>query len=340
MRAYVSTATASYLGTIAIVTAFLLALPLVSARAAGMAPIWLVLLGLAAAVVASDLAIALVNRAVMELLGPRRLPRLALADGVPPSLRTMVVVPTLLANEADIAEQVSALEIHYLANPTGDLYFAILSDWTDAPTETTPRDEPLLAAARDGIARLNARHPGPDGTTRFFLLHRRRLWNAAEGVWMGWERKRGKLQELNRLLRGASDTTYIGPDGRPPDVPSDVKYVITLDADTRLPRDAASRLVGTLAHPLNRPVFDPAIGRVVEGYAILQPRVTPTLSAARDASLFERAFSVPRGVDPYAGAVSDVYQDLFGEGSYTGKGIYEIDAFEAALDGRTPENAL
>ena len=157
---------------------------------------------------------------------------------------------------------------------------------------------------------------------------------------MGWERKRGKLQELNRLLRGASDTTYIGLDGRPPDVPSDVKYVITLDADTRLPRDAASRLVGTLAHPLNRPVFDPAIGRVVEGYAILQPRVTPTLSAARDASLFERAFSGPAGVDPYAGAVSDVYQDLFGEGSYTGKGIYEIDAFEAALDRRTPENAL
>ena len=184
MRAYVSTATVSYLGTIAIVTAFLLALPLVSARAAGMAPIWLVLLGLAAAVVASDLAIALVNRAVMELLGPRRLPRLALADGVPPSLRTMVVVPTLLANEADIAEQVSALEIHYLANPTGDLYFAILSDWTDAPTETTPRDEALLAAARDGIARLNARHPGPDGTTRFFLLHRRRLWNAARAC--GW----------------------------------------------------------------------------------------------------------------------------------------------------------
>ena len=340
MRAYVSTATASYLGTIALVTAFLLALPVASAAIGGVPLVWLVPLTLAAAIVTSDLAIALVNRAVLELLGPRRLPRLSLPDGVPPVLRTMVVVPTLLTSEADVVEHVSTLEIHYLANSTGDLSFAILSDWTDAPTETTPRDEPLLAAAREGIARLNARHPRADGGPRFFLLHRRRMWNAAEGVWMGWERKRGKLQELNRLLRGATDTTFLVHDGGRPTVPAGVKYVITLDADTRLPRDAASRLVGTLAHPLNRPVFDPTVGRVMDGYGILQPRVTPTISAAREASLFERAFSGPAGVDPYAGAVSDVYQDLFGEGSYTGKGIYEVDAFEAALEGRTPENAL
>ncbi|HYB44113.1 MAG TPA: hypothetical protein VEL75_20210, partial [Candidatus Methylomirabilis sp.] len=340
MRAYVSTATASYLGTIAIVTAFLLALPLVSANDSGMALGWLVLLILVAAIPASDLAIALVNRVVMELLGPRRLPRLALREGVPTSLRTMVVVPTLLTGESEIDEQISSLEVHYLANSTGDLYFALLSDWTDAPAETMPGDESLLAAAREGIRRLNARHPLSGGGERFFLLHRRRLWNAAEGVWMGWERKRGKLHELNRLLRGAAATTFIGAGGGPAAVPAGVKYVITLDADTRLPRDGARQLVGTLAHPLNQPMFDPHVGRVVDGFAILQPRVTPTLPPEREASAFQRTFSGPAGLDPYAAAISDVYQDLFGEGTYTGKGIYEIDSFEGALDGRTPENAL
>jgi cyclic beta-1,2-glucan synthetase len=340
MRAYVSTATASYLGSIAIVTAFLLALPLLSARDSGIGLACLVLLGLVAAIPASDLAIALVNRAVMELLGPRRLPRLALRVGVPPSLRTMVVVPTLLTSEADIAEQISALEIHYLANQGGDLYFALLSDWTDAPVETTPRDDQLLATARADITRLNARYPATRSGERFLLLHRRRLWNAREGVWMGWERKRGKLHELNRLLRGASNTTFLGSEDRPPAVPDGVKYVITLDADTRLPRDGARQLVGTIAHPLNRPTFDPDVGRVVEGYGILQPRVTPTLPPEGESSLFQWTFSGPAGIDPYAAAISDVYQDLFGEGSYTGKGIYEVDAFEAALDGRTPENAL
>src|SRR5262249_30080477 len=184
---------------------------------------------------------------------------------------------------------------------------------------------------------LNERHPLGGREERFLLFHRRRRWNPAEGVWMGWERKRGKLHELNRLLRGAGDTSFLGEGGQ---LPSGLRYVITLDSDTPLPRGAAPQLIGTLAHPLNRPVFDPAVGRVVEGYAILQPRVTPSLPTERAESFFQRTFSGPAGVDPYASAVSDVYQDLFGEGSYTGKGIYEIDAFEAALRGRTPENAL
>ena len=157
---------------------------------------------------------------------------------------------------------------------------------------------------------------------------------------MGWERKRGKLDELNRLLRGANDTTFLAPRGRRPDVPAAVRYVITLDADTHLPRGAVNRLVGTIAHPLNQPVFDPALGRVVEGYGVLQPRITPTMPADRDQSLFQWAWAGPAGLDPYAAAVSDVYQDLFGEGSYTGKGIYDVDAFTAALAGRVPDNAL
>ncbi len=153
---------------------------------------------------------------------------------------------------------------------------------------------------------------------------------------MGWERKRGKLCELNRLLRGAKDTTFLAP----PAVPDNVRYVITLDADTRLPRETVGRLIGKMAHPLNRPRFDADLGRVVEGYGILQPRVTPALPVGREGSLFLRVFSSATGIDPYAAAVSDVYQDLFGEGSYTGKGIYDVDAFEAALHGRVPESTL
>jgi cyclic beta-1,2-glucan synthetase len=157
---------------------------------------------------------------------------------------------------------------------------------------------------------------------------------------MGWERKRGKLHELNRLLRGATDTTYLDVDGVPPVVPPAVRFVITLDADTRLPRETARRLIGKLSHPLNHPRFDAATGRVVEGYAVLQPRVTPSLPMGREGSLFQRIVSSAPGLDPYASAVSDVYQDLFGEGSYAGKGIYDIDAFEAALAGRATEGTL
>ncbi len=341
LRAFVSGAAPRYLATIGVLAAMLLALPLLAAHASGISVVTLVLLGLVALIPASDLAVALINRALMGLLGPRLLPRLELPDGLPSDLRTLVVVPTLLTNEREIEEHVNRLEIHFLANSDGDLCFALLSDWTDAPTETMPDDDRLLAAATEGIARLNRRHgPAASDGERFLLFHRRRVWNEGQGTWMGWERKRGKLHELNRLLRGAHDTTFMATRGRPPVVPAAVRYVITLDADTRLPRDAARRLVGTMAHPLNRPAFDAGVGRVVDGYAVLQPRITPTMPTNRLGSLYQRIFAGPAGVDPYAAAVSDVYQDLFGEGSYTGKGIYEIDTFEAALAGRVPENCL
>src|SRR4029077_19736732 len=171
-------------------------------------------------------------------------------------------------------------------------------------------------------------------------FHRKRVWNELEGKWMGWERKRGKLHELNQLLRGSTTTSFIPTGGRAPESNLGVRYVITLDADTRLPRGTAARLVGTMAHPLNLPQFSPEAGRVVEGYALVQPRITPSLPSKREGSLFQQVFSGPSGIDPYASAVSDVYQDLFQEGSYTGKGIYDIDAFEAALAGKVEENTL
>ena len=339
-RAYVASATAGYLGTIIVLSGLTLALPLLTVGASGTVPASLILLGLLAAVPASDLVIALLNRWVPVLLPPRVLPRLELRDGVPSSLRTMIVVPTLLTDRTEVAELIERLEVHYLANPDGDVRFALLSDWTDAPTESVPGDEETLAAAREGIGRLNSHYGDAlEGGQRFLLFHRRRLWNESEQTWMGWERKRGKLHELNRLLRGVTDTSFLSAGGAAPVAPPDVRYVITLDADTRLPRGAVNRLVGTMAHPLNRPRFDPGTGRVVEGYAVLQPRVTPPLPGG-ESSFFQRLSSGPSGIDPYAAAVSDVYQDLFGEGSYTGKGIYDVDAFEAALAGRVPENAL
>ncbi len=329
-----------YVGAIAIIGALIAVLPLVGVAELGVGGWILFLLALLAVAPASDAAVALVNRGVASAVGAKTLPAMALGDGVPANLRTIVVVPTLLTTRSELAEQIERLEVHYLANQDGDLRFALLSDWSDCATRNAPDDDELLGAAAEGIARLNRRHGSAPQGVRFLLLHRRRIWNEGQGKWIGWERKRGKLHELNRLLRGATDTTFVAIDGRSPIVPSGVRYVITLDADTRLPRGAAKRLIGKMAHPLNRPRLDPDNGRVAEGYAVLQPRVTPSLPSGSEGSLFQRIFTSPSGLDPYAFAVSDVYQDLFGEGSYSGKGIYDVDAFEAALDGRLPESVI
>ena len=303
---------------------------------------WLTLLAIIGFIPATEVATALVNRVVTCSFGAVTLPGLELTDGVPPSLRTLVVIPTLLTSEADIIEQIERLEVHYLGGAHGDLTFAILTDGLDADEETIASDNQLLTVAADAIGQLNLRHgEGPSGS-RFLLLHRRRLFNASEGKWMGWERKRGKLHELNRLLRGATDTTFLSSDNPrlTTEVPANVRYVITLDADTRLPRDAALRLIGKMAHPLNRAKFSEDKQRIIEGYGILQPRVTPSLPFGRDGSVYQKVFSSPGGMDPYAAAVSDVDQDLFTEGSFTGKGIYDVDAFEAAMANRVPENTM
>jgi len=329
-----------YIAAVAAVAAVVLLLPLVEMRTWGVGNSSLGLLALLGIVPATDAAIALVNRAITRGRAATILPGLSLREGIPAHLRTMVVVPTLLTTRAAIEQHIERLEIHYLASPDGELHFALLSDWTDAPAEHAAGDTALLDVAIEGIARLNRVYgPSPAGD-RFVLLHRRRVWSEGQKQWMGWERKRGKLHELNQLLRGPSNTTFVDVGGRPPVVPSDVRYVVTLDADTRLPRDTVRRLVGKMAHPLNRPRFDTASGQVVEGYAVLQPRVAPSLPMGREGSLFQRVFSSAGGIDPYAAAASDVYQDLFGLGSYAGKGIYDVDAFEAALADRVPEGTL
>lgn len=339
-RAYRALGVGGYAGAGALVALLLLGFPVLFPVEARVDLILLGVLGVLGSVPAVDAAVALVNQVVTRQFGATQIPGLELRGGVPARLRTLVVVPTLLTRREAIVEQIERLEIHHLASICGDIQFALLSDWTDATSETVDGDDALLLAAVEAIADLNRRHAPAPGGDRFLLLHRRRVWNESQRRWLGWERKRGKLHELNRLLRGARDTTFVGLGGRPPTVPPDVRYVITLDADTRLPPDTVRRLIGKMAHPLNQPGLDHANCRVVEGYAILQPRVTPNLPVGNEGSVYQRVFSGSNGIDPYSAAVSDVYQDLFGEGSYAGKGIYAVDAFETVLAGRVPDSTL
>ncbi|HHH1932454.1 TPA: glucoamylase family protein, partial [Yersinia enterocolitica] len=339
-RLSISLGVGGYIGAILLVTVGLLALAWWVLSFPGLAVGWLVIFALVGFIPATEVATALVNRVITWSFGATILPGLELTSGVPDELRTLVAVPTLLTSKADLLEQIEQLEVHHLSGTTGSLTFALLLDGVDADTQVLPSDGPLLALADAAIARLNQQYgPGPAGP-RFLLLYRQRIFNESENRWMGWERKRGKLHELNRLLRGATDTSFIATAAGEPQVPTGVRYVITLDADTRLPRDAALRLIGKMAHPLNRPRFSVDQQRVVDGYGILQPRVTLAFPMGKGGSLYQWAFSGPGGIDPYAAAVSDVYQDMFGEGSYTGKGIYDVDAFEASLAGRVPDNTL
>lgn len=328
-----------YILSVLLLAALIISVPLAVLAAQGVALALLVVCGLLGMIPATDVSVALVNRVVTRGFGATMLPGLSLRKGIPASMRTMIVVPALLTTRESIETLLERLEVHYLASCHGELHLALLLDWTDAATEHTAGDAALLQIAADGIAHLNRVHDAPSQGSRFYALHRRRLWSETEQHWMGWERKRGKLHELNQLLRGAVDTTFVIDDTALP-VPTDVRYVITLDADTRLPRETVRRLVGKLAHPLNRARFDAPTGRITEGYGVLQPRVTPSLPIGREGSLFQRTFSSMTGIDPYGAAVSDVYQDLFGEGSYAGKGIYDVDAFESALANRVPAGSL
>jgi len=286
---------------------------------------------------ASALAIALVNLAITLFVPPRALPRLDFSQGIPDAHRSIVVVPTLLSSRREIDNLAEALEIRYLGNRDPNLYFALLTDFTDASEQTRPDDAALLAHARAAIETLNETYRD-DRPCIFYLFHRPRLWNPFEGVWMGYERKRGKLEQFNARLRSEEPTAFSDIVGDQSILDS-IQYVITLDTDTQLPRDAARTLIGNLAHPLNRPVYDATKGRIVEGYAILQPRPSISLTSASQ-SRFTRLFAGDSGLDPYTREVSDVYQDVFGEGSFVGKGIYDVDAFRQAVDGRFPENLI
>ncbi len=323
-----------YLGALTLLTSVLVALSLwlVVLLSGPLATGWVAVLGVLAAIPASDYALGLINHRVTKVLHASFLPALALREGIPEELRTLVVVPTLLTSQEGIEDLLATLEVHFLGNDSAEIYFAAVTDWADSATEHADDDEDLLQSARSGVRDLNARYGD-----RFFLFHRERRYNPAEGVWMGWERKRGKLHELNRLLRGGKDTSYTTVEGR---LPGPFRYVITLDSDTVLPRAAAVKLVAKIAHPLNRAQLDARTGRVTRGYSILQPRVTPSLPPQEHTSFFQTVYSTRQGLDPYAFTISEVYQDLFREGSFAGKGIYDIDALTHALADRIPDNTV
>jgi cyclic beta-1,2-glucan synthetase len=332
-----------YLAAIGTVSAVLVFILLIYARSGGAALVQMFFIFLLVCAPIAVIAVGLVNWVFTHLLDPRILPKMDFSSGIPPDCRTMVVIPALLTNIEELQSLLQQLELHFLNNSDPNLSFALLTDFADASQERLPQDGPLLRQAMVGIDKLNQKYrqaPAPDACVRsaFYLFHRRRKWNAGEQVWMGWERKRGKLEELNRLLLGADDTSFITQAGNP-GIPGKITYVITLDADTLLPRDSAHRLIGTLAHPLNRARIDPETGRVTAGYTVLQPRME-IRPASANRSLFTRLFAGDTAMDLYTLAVSNVYQDLLGEGLYVGKGIYDVVAFDNCMNHRVPDNSL
>ncbi|MDR0405358.1 MAG: glycosyl transferase, partial [Clostridiales bacterium] len=280
---------------------------------------------------ASDIAVHLFNYIAARATKAATIPRLELVDGIPREAAAFVVISALLTNEVQARRLARQLEIYYLANRQRHIYFGLLSDFGDSRAETTPEDAKILAAVSEVIDGLNAKYGGG-----FFLFHRKRVYNAYNKIYMGWERKRGAIVAFCGLLRGEKNTGFTQILGDTAALPK-IKYVITLDADTKLPRDSAKELIGAMTHPLNTPVIKN--GRVVSGYAVMQPKIDMDIESA-NTSFFSRVFAGQGGIDTYSGAVSDVYQDLFDEGIFTGKGIFDVDVFHQLLPKAVPENTV
>ena len=328
----------TYWGLAALMTMLLVGLLGAYSYATGVGDWQTGVLLLLAVIPLSDLALNLVNRVASELWPPRMLPKIDYRRPVADPHRTMVVVPALLTSSKATQAVIDNLEVIFLANADPNVRLALLGDLKGAAEEVTPGDQNIIAAAVQGIQKLNARYGDEVGYEPFYLFVRGRTYSETENAWMGWERKRGSLVELNRRLRGNTETTFTHQLGDESFL-TDVSFVITLDADTVLPRDGARKLIGTIAHPLNRAVIDFEKRWVKRGYGLVQPRVGMSLPAA-NRTFFAWLYSGVTGIDPYSGAVSDTYQDVFGEGSFTGKGIYEVDVFNAVLENRFPESTL
>lgn len=281
-----------------------------------------------------------VNQAIVFFVRTKKIPGLSLNKGVPLKFRTLVAIPSLISNKACIDKLVQKIEVHYLSDISTNIDYALIIDSVDSLYETLPQDKCLLEHLQTSITSLNEKYANSEPSPNFFAFYRQRTFNEHEQTWMAWERKRGKLHELNRLLRGAKDTSFIPINSAEIKVPQNIKYVITLDEDTQLTRGAIKMLIGKMAHPLNQPLIDLNARRVIKGHAIMQPLITPSMPTNANSSWYQYIFSSPGGIDPYVSSSADVYQDMFDEGSYTGKGIYEIDAFEACLDKRIPNNQL
>ncbi len=281
-----------------------------------------------------DIVINLINLSVVSFIPVRMLPQLDLSSGVELRQSTFVVIPSMLRDSKNSQELLKRLEVNFLSNSDQNIYFALLMDFKDSKMETTTSDQILVEQMNEGIRELNKKYKAK--VDRFYIFHRRRIWNPNENTFMCWERKRGKLREFNLLLRNIRPTSYF--EALPKDLPS-IKYVLTIDEDTRLPKDSAIKLIGCIDHPLNRPILDEKKGKVISGYGIIQPRMTTKFNLAR-ATIFSRLFSFSIGIDSYTGPGADVYQDLFNNSLFFGKGIYDVDAMEATIGDRIPENQV
>jgi cellobiose phosphorylase len=300
-------------------------------------PVFTVLAGIIGIIPASEIVISVINSCINRFVQTSAFPKLELKQGIPEELSTMVIVPTLIPNIKRTIALIDNLEVFFLANKSGSIYFSLVGDFKDANEKLMPEDELIVKAALKRIDELNSKYAA-NGIPKFYFFSRGRQFNQKQNKWMGWERKRGAIIEFNRMLRGNRDTSYIYHSAEIEALPY-IKYVITLDADTQLPLETARQLVGTIAHPLNKAVFNEAKGIVTQGYGLLQPRINVNIESA-NASAFTKVFAGQGGIDPYTTTVSDVYQDAFGEGIFTGKGIYEIDIFQKALDNVIPENTV
>lgn len=290
----------------------------------------------------SEAVVAVVNRLISESLRPAHLPRLTLAQGIPSEHRALVVIPALLTSSESVQKLAHQLHLHALANPEPQAQFALLTDWADADTETLSDDAPLLAELQNAVAALNERPdttPSAHGAPRFVVLHRPRLFSQSEQRWMGWERKRGKLEQLiAALVRQRLDGFIdLGETSR---LASGVQYIVTLDSDTQLPPGTLRELVGVAAHPCNQPQLDASGRQVIAGYAILQPHLATPLPTHHEFTFFHWLFAGQCGVDAYSASSSEVYQDLFAEGSFNGKGLLHVQAMYAVLVGRFPEGRV
>lgn len=328
-----------YIGSIITITVILSAVAAwyTVCSATGNALLLSIIAGIVVLIPASEIAVSLVNWIICKALRPAFFPRLELKSGIPDDLKTIVVVPTLLPDPDRVDELLKNLETHYLTNRESNLFFALIGSFQDADCAVTSEDDSIIDAAISGTRELNQKYAAPDRDI-FYFCHRERQHNEKNGKWIGWERKRGTLMEFNDLLLGSCETSfkYLSFDtGRL----SDIKYIITLDSDTILPMGMAKKMVGAMSHPMNRPVIDKKRNVVTSGYGIMQPRVEADIISANK-SLFSRIFADQGGIDPYANAISDVYQDLFGEGIFNGKGIYDLSAFQTVLKDAIPEDSV
>ena len=328
-----------YVLPIGLITAVLVALAVMFSIVYSEANTFLIsiLAGLAVLIPSSEIAIVAINRIICRTLPPAIFPRLELKNGIPAEYSTIVAIPTLLPDVKRVRELVHSLENHFLTNKEDNLYFALIGAFRDADKKDMSDDSDIIDAALSGIKDLNERYAG-EGPDKFYFFHRERQFNESNNKWISWERKRGALIEFNNLVLGSQDTSFTYLSSHNPPF-QQVSYIITLDCDTVLPIGMAKKMIGVLAHPLNKPVIDRQKNIVTDGYGIMQPRIEID-SESTNKSMFSKILTGQEGIDPYSNAISNVYQDLFGEGIFTGKGIYDLKAFHSILNEYIPLNAI